>query len=209
MTNPFFNNSTDLLPNTRARAGDVESKLEAVEAGFDAVDVALGVRDTAINLKAPIASPTFTGDPKAPNQADGDNDTSLANTAFVQRAIALAAALSLPSVAGQAGRFLSTDGSAVFWEIISKSETVSLVSTPTTMVRYTTYVLTASTTLTLPASPAAGDWVVVINRSATVTAVIARNAQNIMGLAENMTMDDLHAGIRLVFADATRGWVLA
>ena len=35
MPNPFFTNSTDLLPNTRARAGDVESKLEAVEAGFD------------------------------------------------------------------------------------------------------------------------------------------------------------------------------
>lgn len=35
MPNPFFTNNTDLLPNTRARAADVESKLEAVEAGFD------------------------------------------------------------------------------------------------------------------------------------------------------------------------------
>jgi hypothetical protein len=33
---------------------------------------------------APIASPTFTGDPKAPTPADGDNDTSLATTQFVQ-----------------------------------------------------------------------------------------------------------------------------
>lgn len=42
---------------------------------------------TALNLKANIASPTFTGDPKAPTPALGDNDTSLATTAFVRSAI--------------------------------------------------------------------------------------------------------------------------
>ncbi|WP_455710428.1 tail fiber protein [Pseudomonas umsongensis] len=36
--------------------------------------------------KAPLASPTFTGDPKAPTATRGDNDLSLANTAFVQAA---------------------------------------------------------------------------------------------------------------------------
>jgi hypothetical protein len=34
-----------------------------------------------------IASPTFTGDPKAPTPGPGDNDTSIATTAFVQAAI--------------------------------------------------------------------------------------------------------------------------
>jgi len=34
-----------------------------------------------------IASPTFTGDPKAPTPAIGDNDTSIATTAFVSTAI--------------------------------------------------------------------------------------------------------------------------
>jgi hypothetical protein len=34
-------------------------------------------------LKAPIASPTFTGDPKAPTPSAGDNDTTIATTAFV------------------------------------------------------------------------------------------------------------------------------
>jgi Chaperone of endosialidase len=32
---------------------------------------------------APLASPTFTGDPKAPTPTAGDNDTSIATTAFV------------------------------------------------------------------------------------------------------------------------------
>lgn len=37
---------------------------------------------------APLASPTFTGDPKAPTPTAGDNDTSLATTAFVTAAVA-------------------------------------------------------------------------------------------------------------------------
>lgn len=35
-------------------------------------------------LKAPLASPTFTGDPKAPTPLTADNDTSIATTAFVK-----------------------------------------------------------------------------------------------------------------------------
>ncbi|WP_177327840.1 phage tail protein, partial [Pseudomonas tussilaginis] len=40
-------------------------------------------------LKAPLASPTFTGDPKAPTPAANDIDTSIATTAFVRAAMAL------------------------------------------------------------------------------------------------------------------------
>ena len=39
-----------------------------------------------VDQKANIASPIFTGDPHAPTPADGDNDTSIATTAFVQSA---------------------------------------------------------------------------------------------------------------------------
>lgn len=42
----------------------------------------------AIVPGAPIVSPTFTGDPKAPTPATADNDTSIATTAFVKAAIA-------------------------------------------------------------------------------------------------------------------------
>ncbi|WP_308812016.1 tail fiber protein, partial [Pseudomonas oryzihabitans] len=38
--------------------------------------------------KAPLNSPVLTGDPRAPTPAAGDNDTSIATTAFVQAAIA-------------------------------------------------------------------------------------------------------------------------
>jgi hypothetical protein len=64
-----------------------------------------------------------------------------------------------------------------------------------------------ATTVTLPASPAAGNivWVTVSNgRSDNV---IARNGQNIQGLAENMTLDTAYAAVQLRFSDATMGWV--
>lgn len=82
------------------------------------------------------------------------------------------------------------------------------VSTSTTAVKGALHVLTASVTLTLPASPSVGDNVSIINRSSTATAVVARNGSNIMGLAENMTIDDFNASFTLVYADATRGWVI-
>lgn len=42
----------------------------------------------ALDLKAPLASPAFTGDPTAPTQAGGNDSTRLATTAFVQAALA-------------------------------------------------------------------------------------------------------------------------
>lgn len=42
-------------------------------------------------LKADLASPTFTGDPKAPTPSTADNDTSIATTAHVQANMALKA----------------------------------------------------------------------------------------------------------------------
>jgi hypothetical protein len=71
------------------------------------------------------------------------------------------------------------------------------------------YVLTnaATTTVTLPASPAAGDvvWVTVANGLSTN--VIARNGKKINELEEDMTIDAAYAGIQLRFSGDTEGWV--
>jgi hypothetical protein len=42
---------------------------------------------TALDLKAPLASPTFTGTPAAPTAAGGTNSTQIATTAFVKSAL--------------------------------------------------------------------------------------------------------------------------
>lgn len=91
--------------------------------------------------------------------------------------------------------------------LLDYRDTVSVIGVNTTAVASRTYVLTTSLTLTLPASPAAGDWVGFVNRSGTTTAVIGRNSQNIMGLPQDMNLDDESAFGVLTFADATRGWV--
>lgn len=66
--------------------GDVG--LGNVDNTSDAAKPVSTATQTALNLKADIASPTFTGDPKAPTPAPGDNDTSIATTAFVTAAVA-------------------------------------------------------------------------------------------------------------------------
>ena len=86
-------------------------------------------------------------------------------------------------------------------------DTTTVISTNTTSVSGTTYIVTAALTLTLPASPTTGNWVR-ISRRTTDTVTVARNAQNIMGLAENLTLDLDNVGLTLLFADATRGWVI-
>jgi hypothetical protein len=48
---------------------------------------------TALTPYALIASPTFTGDPKAPTPSPGDNDTSIATTAFVTAAMTAAGSI--------------------------------------------------------------------------------------------------------------------
>lgn len=43
--------------------------------------------DDALALKAPLASPTFTGTPTAPKATKGDNTTQIATTSFVKEAV--------------------------------------------------------------------------------------------------------------------------
>lgn len=84
----------------------------------------------------------------------------------------------------------------------------SVISTNTTATAGSLYVITASLTLTLPASPTAGNLVRWSDTTGLVTCVIARNGQNIMGLAQDLTLNTVYSSGQLMFADATRGWVL-
>ena len=72
------------------------------------------------------------------------------------------------------------------------------------------YVLTnaSASTVTLPATPAPGDYVYVTVANNLVTNTVARNGNNIMSLAQDMTLDNPYAGVQLRYANATIGWVL-
>lgn len=163
-----------------------------------------------INAKGAIAGQVWTGSQDftgssitVPTATAGDSTNTAASTAFVS---ATAFSAALPGQTGNSGRFVSTNGTSASWS--SAAGVVSVISTNTNAQNGYFYVLTATLTLTLPASPTVGDWVSVVNRSNTATPVIARNTRNIMGLAEDMTLDNINGSITLVYADATRGWVL-
>lgn len=72
----------------------------------------------SIALKAPIASPTFTGVPSAPTATAGTNTTQVATTSFVQTAISGFQAL--PTQTSNAGKFLTTDGTTASWATVSQ-----------------------------------------------------------------------------------------
>jgi len=58
-------------------------------AGYGLTDVLTTTQvNNALALKAPLASPVFTGDPKAPTPIVTDNDASIATTAFVRQVLA-------------------------------------------------------------------------------------------------------------------------
>jgi hypothetical protein len=91
---------------------------------------------------------------------------------------------------------------------VSTSYSVSVISSNTTAVANNLYVLTATLTLTLPASPSAGDSVKVSNRSGVATATIARNSEKIMGATADLTLDKLNAGFEMIYSGAAQGWIL-
>lgn len=60
-------------------------------------------------------------------------------------------------------------------------------------------------TVTLPATPSAGNFVTIGVTNQTDT-IISRNGSNIMGLAENMTIDKANVSVSLVYVDSSIGW---
>ena len=85
-------------------------------------------------------------------------------------------------------------------------DVVSTTATSKTLVNREYCTVTAEAlTITLPASPVAGNEVVISVGDFNNT-VIGRNSQYIMGLEEDMTIDARNSTLNLVFIDATRGW---
>ena len=62
------------------------------------------------------ASPAFTGTPTAPTAAGGTSTTQIATTAFV---VGTAFSTALPGQAGNAGKYVTTDGSLASWSFVN------------------------------------------------------------------------------------------
>lgn len=88
--------------------------------------------------------------------------------------------------------------------ITSVVTATSLTATVNTHV----YVSAATQTITLPASPAIGQRVLITVGNFADT-VVARNGSNIMSSATDFTMDAAYLSIQFIYTDATQGWVMS
>jgi len=90
----------------------------------------------------------------------------------------------------------------------STAPLVSVISSSTTAVSNSVYVLTANLTLTLPANPGIGDSIKISNRSGVATCVLGANNKKIMGSAANLTLDTASASFELIYSGTEQGWVI-
>ena len=89
----------------------------------------------------------------------------------------------------------------------SAYDSVTASASGGTVTNRTVYVVEAdSQTVTLPSSPTAGNEVVIINGGAFTGTVVGRNGSNIMGLAEDMTLDREYAAMTFIYINASNGW---
>lgn len=79
---------------TKSVTGPAGGRIYCDGSGFKTVGLDL------LGAAAPLASPAFTGNPTAPTASGGDNDTSIATTAFVQGELAGKAPLASPTFTG-------------------------------------------------------------------------------------------------------------
>lgn len=146
-------------------------------AGGTTVQAALDAKPTqaALNTKAPLDSPAFTGNPTAPTPAQFDNDTSVATTAFVQRALGslagfdssfgnLSAAANIPASA--IGKVLAIGGASA--QVVNLPSTTGLPDGASLTLYSQNGAGGAAYTLT-----ASGSQVIVITGAFAATAVLA------------------------------------
>ena len=117
---------------------------------------------------------------------------------------------------GTADQVLQSDGSDAAWVDLSTGTSWQAVQTASfTAVAgngYPCNTTASAFTMTLPASASVGDTIEVVDYAgtfATNNLTLGNNGLNIKGDAGNKTLKVNRLGLRIVYADATQGWVTA
>ncbi len=182
-------------------------------------------------VKAPIASPTFTGVPAGPTAAQGTNTTQLATTEFVNAEIAadiaVKANIASPTFTGTPTAPTATYNAAspsttlqlatheyLEQAIPQKIYYTSAATTGNTLVaynNYTTDTTSAAYSVTLPATPAVGAHIRVIDAAgtwATNNLTVQRNSEKIAGAAADLVCNLNFSAVNLIYSGSTVGWVV-
>ena len=118
---------------------------------------------------------------------------------------------------GQSGDTVTLGSGATLGSAFDPSQTVTwsstIITTNTTLVSGNGYFVNTTSgaiTVTLPASPSVGDYLQIKDYAGTFgtnNLTIARNGSNIQGNANDSLITTNRAALKLVYADATKGWL--
>jgi hypothetical protein len=89
LNSPTFTGNVNVPNRSQADSSGRAANTLYVDTGL-ALKAGVSDVNAALNLKAPLDSPVFTGNPTVPTASASDNDTTIANTEHVKNAIALA-----------------------------------------------------------------------------------------------------------------------
>lgn len=118
----------------------------------------------------------------------------------------------LPDQTNNSGYILTTDGSTASWIPNSTAWTeTSNNITATSGDKLFVDCSANAVTVTLPATPSMGDEIKIIDATgtaATYNITVARNGNNILGVAEDLVIQTDRAAFGLVYYNSAQGWVL-
>lgn len=214
---PSVGDSTTLAATTAYVQGEFAAKFTGlsgvVTATTDELNYSVGVTSaiqTQLNAKGAIAGQVWTGTQDftsatvtVPTQTAGDSTTNAASTAFVS---ATAFSAALPSQTGNAGKFVTTDGTNARWA--APELPIDFVATSKTAIKgYHSVITDGGVTLTVPAL-AAGEAIAFSNASGATTAIVDFGAAKVLAQTVGaMTLDTLTAAKTIVgTGNATYGY---
>lgn len=179
---------------------------------------------TAAKLGSDVAGTGLTGGNGSAIAIDFDTTGTKAVAASVLASTTNGEGASLIGVEDSGGNYTATTVEGVLTEIDGRLGAVEAVTSATWEIKTANYTAvsgdkiladtdtTGAFTVTLPATPSAGDEVVVrdAKRNTETDAItVARNGSNIGGLAEDLTIDVNGATVHFVYVDASQGWSVA
>ena len=168
-------------------------------------------KETASWVTELVDTNPVVGDPVG----EGDDHLRMIKTVLKNSFPSTSTAAIIPDMSGETNKYLQTDGTDASWaEVSGGISWQSVVTGATTMVAGRGYFVDTTSSafsMTLPASASLGDEVHIIDYAGTFdtnNCTVARNSHNILGAASDLVVATERAAFKLVYVDATQGWLL-
>jgi len=198
------NGNITLQPNG---TGDVVLSADTVKIGDTNTDAILTTDGTG-DITISTNSGTNSGTVKIFDGTNGNIEITPNGTGVVKLD-----GLSYPTADGSAGQALVTNGSGVLsfatagisWQSVQTSGFTAVAGRG-----YPCNTTSAAFTVTLPASPSAGDEVIILDYAGTFDTnalTISPNGNKIEGATSSLQLTGEREGARLVYIDSTQGWL--